>query len=95
MSCVRPTISRQSFVFPLVVALGFDSIWWGVINVIVMEIGMLTPPIGLNVFVVHGMVPGVPMSRIFSGVIPFFIADFILFFSDFHNKTRQKNRRVK
>ena len=59
------------------VALGFDPIWWGVINVIVMEIGMITPPIGINVFVLHGMANDLPLGVIFKGIMPFFIADLI------------------
>ena len=73
---VAAMVITLPFVFPLIIALGFDPVWWGVINVIVMEIGMLTPPIGLNVFVVHGLVPDVPMRRIFGGVLPFVISDF-------------------
>ncbi len=74
---VAAMVITLPFVFPLILALGYDPIWWGVINVIVMEIGMLTPPIGLNVFVVHGMVPDVPMRRIFAGVTPFVMVDIL------------------
>jgi tripartite ATP-independent transporter DctM subunit len=63
------------FVFPLIVSLGFDPIWWGVINVIVMEIGMITPPIGMNVFIMHGMAKDVPLRTIFKGIAPFAAAD--------------------
>lgn len=63
------------FVFPLVVGLGFDPIWWGIINIMVIEIGMITPPIGLNVFVLHKMAPQVPVKDIFRGTLPFLGAD--------------------
>ena len=62
-------------VFPLVIGLGFDQIWWGIINIMVIEIGQITPPIGIIPFVLHGMNPEVPLKTIFSGIIPFFIAD--------------------
>lgn len=63
------------FVYPLVVGLGFDPIWWGVVNIVVIELGMITPPIGINVFVMHGMARNLPLSTIFRGVIPFVLAD--------------------
>ena len=63
------------FVYPLVTGLGYDPIWWGVINVVVIELGMITPPIGINVFVLHGMARDLPLGTIFRGVIPFVFAD--------------------
>ncbi|MDA0369175.1 MAG: TRAP transporter large permease [Proteobacteria bacterium] len=65
------------FVFPLIISLGFDPIWWGVINVIVMEIGMITPPIGMNVFIMHGMAKHIPLRTIFRGIAPFAAADLV------------------
>ena len=65
------------FVFPLVTGMGYDPIWWGVINVVVMEMGMITPPIGLNVFVLQGMAKDVPFSTIYAGIGPFLISDVI------------------
>ncbi len=65
------------FVFPLVTGLGYDPVWWGVINVMVIEIGMITPPIGLNVFVVQGMARDVPMKTVFAGIMPFLAADVV------------------
>ena len=63
------------FVYPLVVGLGYDPVWWGVVNVVVIELGMITPPIGINVFVLHGMAKDLPLSTIFRGVKPFLLAD--------------------
>lgn len=60
--------------FPIVVGLGFDPIWFGVIAVVMIEMGMITPPVGMNVFVVKGIAQDVPMSTIFRGVLPFWIA---------------------
>jgi tripartite ATP-independent transporter DctM subunit len=66
------------FVFPLVTSLGYDPIWWGVINVIIVEIALITPPVGLNVFILHGMAKHIPLSTIFRGIVPFLLANIIL-----------------
>lgn len=60
--------------YPIILSLGFDPIWFGVVAVIVIEMGMITPPVGLNVFVVRGVAGDVPLATIFAGVIPFLIA---------------------
>lgn len=60
--------------FPIVMAMGFDPIWFGVIAVIVVEMGMITPPVGLNVFVVRSVASDVPLTTIFRGVLPFWCA---------------------
>ncbi|MBN1255337.1 MAG: TRAP transporter large permease [Deltaproteobacteria bacterium] len=57
--------------FPLVKELGFDLIWFGVIIVLVGEMGVLTPPVGVNVFVIKGIAPDVPLENIFKGIFPF------------------------
>ncbi len=61
-------------VFPIIKALGYDPIWFGVIMVIVLEMGLIDPPVGINVFIVKGLVPDVPMSEIFAGIVPFWFA---------------------
>ena len=61
-------------VFPVIKALGFDPIWFGVVMVIVLEMGLIDPPVGINVFIVKGLVPDVPMSEIFAGIVPFWFA---------------------
>jgi C4-dicarboxylate transporter, DctM subunit len=63
------------FVFPLVTGLGYNPIWFGVYNVMVIEIGLITPPIGINVFVLHGMTRDIPLGTIFRGIMPFLTAD--------------------
>ncbi|MFC1905317.1 TRAP transporter large permease subunit [Chloroflexota bacterium] len=63
--------------YPLITALGFDPIWFGVIVVRVTEMGLITPPIGLNVFIISGIASDVPMYTIFRGILPFLIADVI------------------
>ncbi len=61
-------------VFPLIVGLGYDPIWFGVIIVIVLEMGLISPPVGVNVFVVKGIAQDVPMRSIFIGIFPFWLA---------------------
>jgi C4-dicarboxylate transporter DctM subunit len=60
--------------FPLVQELGFNPIWFGVIIVLVGEMGVLTPPVGVNVFVIKGIAPDVPLEHIFKGILPFLAA---------------------
>ena len=60
-------------IFPLITALGFDPIWFGVIMVIVIEMGLVTPPVGLDVFILSGAID-VPLFTIFRGVFPFLVA---------------------
>lgn len=60
--------------YPIILGLGFDPIWFGVIAVIVIEMGMITPPVGLNVFVVRSVAEDIPLHTIFKGVTPFLIA---------------------
>jgi len=64
-------------VFPAVVALGFDPIWFGVIVVKMGEICLITPPVGLNVYVVSSVAPDIPSQEIFMGIIPFLLMDFL------------------
>jgi tripartite ATP-independent transporter DctM subunit len=61
-------------VHPLILALGYDPIWFGVVMVIVLEMGLISPPVGVNVFVVKGVAEDVPLRDIFAGIIPFWIA---------------------
>ncbi len=64
--------------FPIVQKLGFDSIWFGVIVVLVAEMGVITPPVGVNVFVIKGIAPDIPLNVIFRGILPFLAALIIL-----------------
>jgi tripartite ATP-independent transporter DctM subunit len=61
-------------VYPLVLELGFDPIWFGVIITLVMEMSLITPPVGINVFIISGISKDVPMYVIFRGIIPFWCA---------------------
>ncbi|MGE0726136.1 MAG: TRAP transporter large permease, partial [Alphaproteobacteria bacterium] len=64
-------------VFPVMNQLGFDPIWFGIIVVKMVEVGLLTPPVGLNCYVVAGVRPDIPLQQIFRGVWPFVIADLV------------------
>jgi TRAP-type mannitol/chloroaromatic compound transport system permease large subunit len=64
-------------VTPLITHLGYDILWWGVINLVVVETSMITPPFGLNVFVLKSLTPDVPMATIFRGVLAFCAADLV------------------
>ena len=61
-------------IYPLVLALNFDPIWFGVIIVLVTEMGVITPPVGINVYVIKGITRGVSLETIFKGIFPFLIA---------------------
>ena len=60
-------------IYPLVIAMGFDPIWFGVIIVLVTEMGVITPPVGINVYVIKGIAEDVPLGTIFKGTFPFLI----------------------
>lgn len=63
--------------FPLITSMGFDPIWFGIVVVVVVEISLITPPVGLNVFILRGVVGDVSTGTIFKGVTPFWIADLL------------------
>jgi tripartite ATP-independent transporter DctM subunit len=63
--------------YPMVQAMGMDLIWFGILVVVVTEISLITPPVGMNVFVLRGVVPDVKLSTIFRGVVPFWLADIL------------------
>jgi C4-dicarboxylate transporter DctM subunit len=63
---------------PVAIALGYDSVWYGILMVVVVEIGLITPPVGLNIFVMRAQLPDVPLGTLFAGIAPFLVADGIL-----------------
>jgi TRAP-type C4-dicarboxylate transport system permease large subunit len=71
LGCVMDAIGIMlltlPIVFPVIVELGFDPIWFGVVQLMLLEIGFLTPPVGLNVFVIHGVAPHLSLGEIFRG----------------------------
>jgi len=60
--------------FPVSEALGYDPIWFGVVIVLITEMGVITPPVGINVYVVSGVAQDVPLETIFRGVLPMLLA---------------------
>ena len=74
MDCYAIMILMVPILFPIIKAMNFNPLWFGVIMVIVLEVGLITPPVGLNVFVIKGAVPDVPLTTVFKGVWPFLIA---------------------
>lgn len=65
------------FVLPLVISLGYDPVWWAIVNIVVIELGMITPPIGLNVFVLKEVARDIPLATIFKGVSLFVMSDIL------------------
>ncbi len=59
--------------FPIITSLGIDPIWFGVLTVLTLEMGLISPPVGLNVFIVKSVAPSVPLGQIFRGVLPFWL----------------------
>jgi TRAP-type C4-dicarboxylate transport system permease large subunit len=74
---VAAMVITMPFVLPLVKSWGFDPVWWGIVNVVVIELGMLVPPLGMNVFVVHGVAPGIRLSAIYGGVAPYIASNLV------------------
>jgi TRAP-type C4-dicarboxylate transport system permease large subunit len=60
---------------PILVGFNYDLIWWGIIMVMVVEIGLLTPPFGMNCFIIKAVATDVPLGKVFKGVTPFVVAD--------------------
>ena len=64
--------------FPLITGLGFDPVWFGVIMVVWLEIGFITPPVGLNLFVIQGLMPGTGAREVTMGTTPYVVLMIIL-----------------
>lgn len=81
LGCVLESLSMIMLTvpvfYPMMQALGYDLIWFGIIVVCVTEISLITPPIGLNVFVLKAVLPDVKIGTIFKGVTPFWMADIV------------------
>lgn len=74
LDAISMMVLTMPVIFPVIKALGFDPIWFGVICVIMMEAGLITPPVGLNVYTLAGVVKDVPMQTIFRGAAPFLLS---------------------
>jgi C4-dicarboxylate transporter DctM subunit len=77
MDAMAMIILTIPIIFPLITSLGFDPIWFGVIIVMTVELGLIHPPVGMNVFVIKSVVKDVSFSTIFAGVIPFVVTDIL------------------
>lgn len=81
LGCVLDSIAivliMTPFLYPIISHIGYDLIWFGIVLVMVVEIGLLTPPFGMNVFVINALVPQITLSEAFRGVTPFLMADFV------------------
>ena len=75
MDAIGMLLLTLPVVYPAVIALGYDPIWFGIVVVKMAEICLITPPIGLNCFVVNGVRPDIPLTDVFKGIAPFFLAD--------------------
>jgi TRAP-type C4-dicarboxylate transport system permease large subunit len=64
--------------FPVVTGLGYDPIWFGIIVVIVVQIGLISPPVGMNIFVVKNLIRHLSVGTVFRGVWPFTVAQVVL-----------------
>jgi len=75
MDAIGMLLLTLPVVYPAVIALGYDPIWFGIVVVKMAEICLITPPIGLNCFVVNAVRPDIPLTTVFRGILPFFVAD--------------------
>ena len=77
MDAMAMIILTVPIVFPVIQALGFDPIWFGVVIVMTVELGLIHPPVGMNVFVIKSVIREVKLSTVFYGVMPFVVTDII------------------
>jgi C4-dicarboxylate transporter DctM subunit len=77
MDALAMVILTVPIIFPVIIALGFDPIWFGVLIVMVVELGLIHPPVGMNIFVIKSVVEDVRISTIFYGVLPFILTDLL------------------
>ncbi|WP_392386129.1 TRAP transporter large permease [Marinomonas primoryensis] len=81
LGCVMDSIAMLLLtvpvVYPLIEAAGFDPIWFGIVAVITVELGLITPPVGMNVFVIKSVAPHISIGDMYKGVMPFVIADLL------------------
>jgi TRAP-type C4-dicarboxylate transport system permease large subunit len=66
------------FILPVIVGFGYDPVWWGIINVIIIELGLIIPPIGFIIFLLHGQHPSISLNTMYRGVTPFIMADLVV-----------------
>ncbi|MEI8633640.1 TRAP transporter large permease subunit [Vibrio sp. PP-XX7] len=81
LGCVMDSIAMLLLtvpvVYPLIESAGFNPVWFGIVAVITVEMGLITPPVGMNVFVIKSVAPDIPIKDIFKGVFPFVLSDVV------------------
>jgi TRAP-type C4-dicarboxylate transport system permease large subunit len=77
MDSLAMIILTVPIVFPVIKELGFDPIWFGVLIVMTVELGLIHPPVGMNIFVIKSVIDDVKISTIFYGVMPFIVTDLL------------------
>ncbi|WP_277811354.1 TRAP transporter large permease [Chromohalobacter canadensis] len=77
MDSIAMLVITVPVVFPIIQTVGIDPVWFGIVTVLTVELGLITPPVGMNVFVIKAMAPHVGLGEIFKGVAPFIAADFV------------------
>lgn len=75
MDALAMLVITVPVLFPVITALGFDPVWFGIIAVLTVELGLITPPMGMNVFVIKAVAPHIKLSDMFKGVAPFIVSD--------------------
>jgi TRAP-type C4-dicarboxylate transport system permease large subunit len=77
MDAMAMIILTVPIIFPVILKLGFDPIWFGVIIVMTVELGLIHPPVGMNVFVINSIARDISLTRIYSGTMPFIAVDLV------------------
>ena len=77
MDSIAMMLLTVPVVYPLILQAGFDPIWFGVVTVLAVELGLITPPVGMNVFVINATARHIPLGQIFRGVVPFIVSDLL------------------
>ena len=77
MEALSMVVLTVPFLYPVFIGFGFDGIWFGVLVVVMIEMALFTPPVGMQLFVARGMFKDVPMMELYKGVIPFIVSDVI------------------
>ena len=71
------------FLYPIIIQLGFDAVWFGILMMMIIELGLIIPPLGLNVFMLSATVEEITLGEAFRGCVPFVLANVIMIFAVF------------
>ena len=81
LGCFLPPVAiiliLSPILHPIISGLGFDPIWFGIVMTLNLEAGLVTPPVGLNLYIVQGVAPDIPIAKVLKGVIPFILLLFV------------------